>query len=164
MDFDFLAAPAELWQCFAPTKVTKLNSQAGNFFIKNGAEFNYSKAELNRCSFYYFGLTGYCADYSTYFFIAEVTSSDGNDRIDNHLIMEFTQNSYDIDKILLDFFEIFPAPRVSTPIKNPNGTIEQILMDCGQWFADFEELYMIQCAAMAAKKRKKVVDKNKRLD
>lgn len=165
MDFDFLAAPAELWNCFAPIAPTKLNSQSAKFFIDNGAEFNYTKRELDKISFYYFSIAGYCPDYSTYFFISEITSSDGKDRIDNHLIMEFTQNSLDIDKLLIEFFDLFPAQRVSAPILKPHGTIEEILMDASAWFAGFEELFIAQCAAMRPKRsRKKVIDKKKELD
>lgn len=165
LDLNILNTPATAYNIFAPVHATKITNReaARRLFEDNGADFNYSAKELDSLLFYYYALTGYSKDSNLYWFMVDITSATNKDRLDNHFLIYFVEDSLKIDQILLDFFEIFPSERFSAQILKPEGTLESLIMSAASWFGGFEDVYLKECSEVLGKRKlKKTVDKKKK--
>lgn len=165
ISIDFLSAPSVLSCVFAPTGSIKLNSikDASKLYEDNGADFPLKSKQLAKTRFYYLGLAGNTPQFNLFWALAEVTAADIYGELNTAALMCIAADSHKIDEFLIDFFDVFPQKRFMAPIKEPNGTLQELIEDAGVWFNGFSPLYLDEITALLMQnKRKRIVDRKKK--
>ena len=145
-------------------KITNIKG-ARKLFDNSGSNFTLTTTDYKYVQFFYLAMTGYCVDYSLYYFLAEVSAADEVGVLTTEPVICFSKNSHDIDSLMIDFFEIFPEKRFFSPPID-NGSINTIIKDAGDWFNTFNYLYLDEITAefTNAKPVKKRRSRKKKID
>lgn len=167
ISIDFLSAPSTLSCVFAPTGSIKLNTTkpVSKLYKDNGAEFTFKNRQLAKTRFYYLGIAGHTPQFNLFWAITEVTAADAYGELNTAALMCIEADSHKIDDFLIDFFGVFPQKRFMAPIKEPNGTLQDLLTGAAIWFNGFSTLYLDEITTLLTQnKRKRIVDRKKKKD